>query len=558
MNPPGAARVIVAVELRAVRNRLLKSGSVRLVLLAIFLLIGTVVLGGSAVAVGAAVGHFIPSALDALLAAGFTALSVVMLVIGFPTVISSFFVGRDLLQLVVAPVRVRDIFVARLLLAMSANFIISAVLLAGLIGLGVGAGAPFAYFAFAIPLVFAQVLAVTAAQAILMTVILRWVPARLARDVAAGLAAFTGAGFYLAWNLSLQRGFRAGSRPSLAGVSGLTSLAGRFDWLPTTWPGHALNATVTGSALPAAGWLLATLALGAILLVVAERFYERTLLAGLGIFGSTPVVWRRKPARSRSPAASGGPASPTLAIARKDWLGFRRDIRRLSRLLPALLFPIGYAFALSRPSQSIGGFWTNVFLVSFMSMFMSSMLAPASIPSEHRGFQLLRMAPVTMWQVLRAKVLLTLPPVLALTLAFGVLVAALSHSQLSEFLALLALVLWMACGFVSIGVSAGGIDPRFDSTDDRRAIGLLGSIAAIAGSLGFALLSVGAFALFYFGAQAAAGANLGPIPSTPTIGALMWAFGLVAGAGAATIVGVLLWVANQRLSAFEAPIAATT
>jgi hypothetical protein len=245
-----------------------------------------------------------------------------------------------------------------------------------------------------------------------------------------------------------------------------------------------------------------------------------------------------------------------LAIARKDWLGFRRDVRRLSRLLPALLFPIGYVFAFSRPSRGMDGFWAEVFLVGFMSMFMSSTLATPSIPSERRGFQLLRMAPVTMWQVLRAKVLLTLPPVIAITIAFSVVVSLVSSNGIDRILELSLLVIWLGFGFVAIGVSAGGIDPRFDAVDDRRAVGLVGTLAGVGGSLGFALLSIGALALFIFGTEAIGGiVRLGPIELTPAIGAVMWVIGVALAASALAVVALLLWLANARLRRFEGAIA---
>jgi hypothetical protein len=230
----------------------------------------------------------------------------------------------------------------------------------------------------------------------------------------------------------------------------------------------------------------------------------------------------------------------------------------LSRPLPALLFPIGYVFAVSRPSRGPNGFWAEVFLVGFMSMFMSTTLAIPSIPSERRGFQILRMAPVTMSQVLRAKVLLTLPPVLAMTIAFSVVVGLVSSNGVDRFVELGTFVIWLGCGFVAIGVSAGGIDPRFDSLDDRRAVGLVGTVAGLGGSLGFGVLSFGAFALFVFGAEAVGGATrLGPIPSTPEIGALMWAAGVVLAACSLAVVGILLWIASSRLRSFETAIASS-
>jgi hypothetical protein len=224
-------------------------------------------------------------------------------------------------------------------------------------------------------------------------------------------------------------------------------------------------------------------------------------------------------------------------------------------LLPAFLFPIGYGLTFFRPGRSVSGFWTEVFLVAFISMFLSSALATPSIPSERRGFQLLRMAPMTMWQVIRAKITLTLPPVLALTLLFSFVVATVGGGGNAQLLGMAVLVTWLGVGFVSIGVSAGGIDPHFEAADDRRAVGLIGTFAGLGGALGFALLSVGATALFVFGAGVAEGTvHLGPLPSTPTLGALMWAAALALTIGAGAIVGMLLWFANSRLSAYEGAI----
>jgi putative ABC exporter len=570
---PGALPVIVRAELLAARNRLVKRNPARLVILAITLVVAGVLLGGGSFAIGATAGHFLPFALDPLLAAGFTALSLLMLVVGFPTVISSLFVGRDLLQLVVAPVRTRDIFAARLMTAVTANLLLSFILAAGVLGVGAGAGAPWFYYPMALLLIAIQVLVVTAMQAILMTVILRWVPAKLARDVAAGVAGLTGAALYLAWNLNLRKTF-TGRRGGAPDVSNLTSFFQRIDWLPTTWPGHALSATLQGSIGTSLIWMLATLAFVALLVAAAELLYERTLLFGLGVFGAPTAVWRRrKPrpitltspltagarqARAELPTWWGAQGSPYRAIAVKDWLGFRRDVRRLTRLLPALLLPLGYAAALSQPARSLSGFWSNVALVTFLSMFLSSALASPSIPTERRGFQLLRLAPLTMWQLLRAKVFIALPPVLATILVFSVAVAVTSKSGAVQLVELLIFGVWLAAGFVSISVSGGAIGTHVEATDDRRSVGIVGTLTSIGGSLGFSVISIGALALFLFGEQAAAGtANLGPIPSTPPVGFAMILGGVLLLVAGCALVAILLTFANARLRAFDASISET-
>jgi uncharacterized protein YjiS (DUF1127 family) len=523
------------------------------VLLAGFLVLAVLFIGGGAFTVGASAGRFLPSARDIILAGGFTTLSIMMLVVGFPTVIATMFVGRDLLQLVVAPVRPVEIFVSRVLLAMTANIFISGILLMAALGVGVGSGAPLVFFPLAVVLIALQVLVVTSLQTILMSVVLRWVPARLARDVTAAVAGFAGAGFYLAWNLSLRQSFVPSSR---ADLSNLTALVQRAEWLPSAWPGHALSGVIAGDPAGAVIWLLSTLALASLLVGTAAVMYERTLLAGLGVFGGPQAIWKRSFANNVPPAAKTGVASPLRAIARKDWLGYRRDIRRLSRLLPALLFPIGYAVAFLRPARDGRGFWTEVFLIGLITMFLSSTLGTPAIPSERRGFQLLRMAPLTMWQVLRAKVTLTLFPVVAFALLFGVVIATATGNGIGQVAELEVLVVWLCAGFVSIGVAAGAIDPHFEAADDRRSVGIIGTLAGLAGSIGFGLLSGAALAAFVFGIGAAEGtARLIVVPSTPTVGVLMVAGGVLLAAGASAIVATMLLIANSRLVRYEGAIA---
>jgi hypothetical protein len=191
-------------------------------------------------------------------------------------------------------------------------------------------------------------------------------------------------------------------------------------------------------------------------------------------------------------------------------------------------------------------------------MFMSTTLGTPSIPSERRGFQLVRMSPLPMWQLLRAKVALTLPAVLVLTIAFGVVIGLVERNEAGQVAGLVVLAVWLGVGFVSIGVSAGAIDPRFESADDRRAVGLVGTLAGVSGALGFGGLSVGAFALIVYAAGVWDGtAHIGGLASTPALAALLGSGAIIAAAAGATVVGILLWAANRRLVGYEAAIGNT-
>ena len=544
--------VILGAELRAWRNRLTKGQSRRATVLAIFLAVGAFVVGATFFSLAAAASEFVPLARDAMLVAAFTALSILMLVIGFPTVIATFFVGSDLIQLVLAPVRPIEIFLARSLLAMRANLLLGFIFAAIVFGIGAGAGASPIFHVVAVPLVLVQVLVVTAAQAVLLSVVLRWVPARLARDVSVVVASVTGAGLYLAWQVTLRQAI--GRRPD---ISGLLSATQRVDWLPSAWPGHALSAVMTGMPGAALGWLGLTLLFGAVLISSAVLLYGQTLLAGLGQLGGAPSRWRARPARTARPVARGA-ASPELAIARKDWISYRRDVRRLSRLLPAVIFLIGYAVFLVRPQRGISTFWNDVFIVAFISLFMSMAVATSSIPSERRGFQLLRMAPIKISQLIRAKILLTMLPIIALTVVLSVVVAVLGDNTVVDVVEIAILALWLGLGFVSIGVSVGGIDPRFEAVDDRRMVGAAGTLAGLGAELGFGVLTVVSFGLLRLSPDVFAGtSHIGDLPSTPLLAVAIVAFAVVVAAAAVGVVGLLLWTANSRLGSFEASIAAT-
>ncbi|TMC85839.1 MAG: hypothetical protein E6J06_02570 [Chloroflexi bacterium] len=527
-----AVEIILRAELRAWRNRITKGNTVRVVGLALFVFLAAIVFGGSLFGIAFAAGEALPSARDAILAGAFTALSVMMLVVGFPSVIASYFAGRDLMQLILAPVRTSEIFLARSLFAMSANTLVAALFLTFIVGLGAGSGASPLYYLLALVLVVIQVLLISALQVNFMAAVLRWVPARIARDVALAVASATGAGLYLLWNLTIRQSFTAiKRRPDF---SNLVSTLQRLDWLPSAWPGHALSGLINGDAGLALGWTALTLVLAAALTISAALLYERTLLAGLGLAGS---------------------ASPGLAIARKDWIVYRRDIRRLSRFLPALIFLVAYAFVLVRPSNGVDVFWSDVFIVAFVSFFTSMLFATTSIPSERRGFQLLRLAPITSRELIRTKVLFTLAPILVLTLGITLVSSVIGGDGPAKTAQVAVLALWLGLGCVCIGVSAGAIDPRFESPDDRRMVGVLGTLAAMGGELGFGLLSIGAFALLQLAQQLASGTGgFGYLPATPLMAAVVAVVAVLLAAAGAGVVALMLWTANSRLGSFEGSI----
>jgi len=162
----------------------------------------------------------------------------------------------DLLQLVIAPVRTRDIFVARLMTAVTANLLLSFILAAGH-GNRRRRGGPWFFYPMALLLIAVQVLVVTALQAILMTVILRWCRRRWPRRAAAVRASPAPP---CTWR---------GTQPEkdLWRQGALTSRTSPLSFSASTGCHHVARAraqrNLQGSATGALVWLLATVALAA-------------------------------------------------------------------------------------------------------------------------------------------------------------------------------------------------------------------------------------------------------------------------------------------------------
>ena len=158
-----------------------------------------------AIAVGAAVASLGKAAALGLLTLGFTSLGMLMLIVGLSSVLVSFFSSRDLLLLAGAPIRLRDIYLARLVVAARSSVLVASLLLASVVGYGIGIGADFFYWIAAPVTVACVVLTVTAFQVTLLSVIVRIVPMSRARTLVSILAAATGSIFWVGWRSEERR-----------------------------------------------------------------------------------------------------------------------------------------------------------------------------------------------------------------------------------------------------------------------------------------------------------------------------------------------------------------
>jgi Putative ATP-binding cassette len=505
-----------------------RSVSFGMAIAAVFL--GPLLIGGAGVA-GFALGSFgIDSA--GIFAGGFSAVALLMFLFGLPGIISAFFADRQLLLFAAAPISSLQLFVARLIQASLPAGLVGVVVLALVFGYGIGARLNPAFGLLAIVLIAALALSVVSVEVCVMSLVLRVVPATRARDVAGIMLALLGSSFYL-----LQFALRGpigkvADDPNQA-LRQASALGGALIWLPTSWPAEALAAWAVHGPIESIGWTAMTIVAMAVAVVAGWFLHKQTFVLGLGVFGEAGAgSTRRRRSRAQPSAARATPANPMAAIARKDFLGLRRDFRRLAGVLPALGMAVVYAFANS--GHVVGGFWGVVLPIAFVPGFVSLSVAVPAVGTEGRGMQLLVLAGLPMRKLLLAKLLFALPIVLLLTVGTALALSLTNGAGPVEMAAAVLFGVWLGFGAPAIAVAAGAIGPNFAATDPRRGVNpgwMIGGMIMIAV---FGALSYGALAAFWF----AAGGTLAP---------LLLPAGLLLLASSAAVVGGMLLVGLRAL-----------
>ncbi len=512
---------IVVADLRSAWNRL-QARTRTPPRLAAYLAIVVVlagVIGTLTYGIGFGLGAVGGSSSTGLLIAALTGYAVLTLVLGLSSVVTAFFLGGELMLLALAPLAVRVVFAARMLVALRTNAALGLVLLAGLAGFGTAHRAGPGFLLIGAAVAVALPLGTTALQLLVLAAVVRMVPPRLARDVANVAGAFVTAVLYVGWLLLTHAGgHRLGTAiPARAALAQVASLGRHAALLPTAWPARALADIAAGAWVPALPWLLLTVVTTAALVAAAFLAYRGALVSGMGAM--TEAVPRRRPRRrhvigaspSRGPmsvaaaVAALGPwgrpdPSParhprlSWAMARKDWRSLRRDVRRLGRLLPALVVAFAYP-AVAVPSLHLGaggglGFWEGVAVTPFVPFLLAEVLAVPAIPLEGRSIQLLRQSPVGAAGLVRAKILSTALPVAGLSALVALAIGVIRHGSPLELAALVLGILWLAAGLVAAAVGAGAAAPNYSAVDPRRAVRGIGLMVANLVGIGFIAVSL--------------------------------------------------------------------
>jgi hypothetical protein len=498
-------------------------------------LLGGVCLGvpvlSAITAVGYALANVAPQLGELALVTAFTGAALAMLVLGPSGLITAFFTDRKLLLLATAPVPKWVVFSARLASSIWTNALFGAALLAGLIGYGSGRPAGLIYWLAALVATVWLVLAVTAFQLVLLSLILRVVPAERARDAAALAAVVVSVGFALSWAGVISSGAVGRSilrqrLPELA--TSLAVWSDRTNWIPTAWPARALVSLAEGDVEASLPWLALCVLVLVVLIGLAYWLYRAAFQIGILVFAEGAGGRRRQGSSAPTRIDSPGPASPVQALVRKDWLTLRRDTKRLAGTLPAVVVAGAYPFILG--GGYTGGasrFWLSALGAIMLPFMLATSLAMPAVPGEGRGFALLRLAPISPARFLVAKLAFAGPPVLIISLLGGALLGRIRGGSPADVAELVALLAWLALGFTALCIAGGALAPNFAAANPRRGVPIPAVLLAFAGMLLFTVLSGSALALFLFTPLQMPG--LAALMIVGAVGLLVVAAGLAAG-----------------------------
>ncbi len=500
----------------------------------------------------------------------------VLLLSNIVTALSSFFLSKDLDLLMAAPIPPRSLFAARFLEQMvHSSWMVLVFGAAVLLAFVKVMGTPLSYLAVAATLPPLLVLP-AALGAVLTMLLVSSLPAARARDILVALLFVAFIVLYLVLRLVEPERFL---NPD--GFASMVSFLASFSspsggWLPSRWGAEAIAATFRDHAgagrlgLLLAGlwtsagsaWVIASAVFRVVYVGAYSRSQQGRKVARLS------RLWARlcgrplpKEGQLRAPGRRGAesdwlraagalaPQGPTREFIIKDLKLLLRDASQWSQLvlLLALVFVYLYNFSHFRKlgdSGLIGPlaiFLLGLALSGFVTTAVSVRFAFPLISMEGRMLWLLRSAPISARQILRAKLVSTLPPLLIVAELMSIASSWLLGQPPLIMLLSAAVALFTALAVASIATGVGALMP------DYRAESAAKVAASFGGLVCMSVAMIAAFAMVAWAAYPAYLLHVGRTDRALTF--VLCALGAMV--TLALAIGLPLWLGGRALERQE-------
>lgn len=436
-------------------------------------------------------------------AAFFVALLSAGIIASSGAALQSIYLAPDLPFLLTMPIPLVSTFTSKFIETLAGTLPIGFIGFWFLAGYASTTNQPILTFLVGGSVLLAYLVMLTALGIVMVAGIARVVPAKRAWTVL-GIVSLVIVASLGVWWATIQRDdASSGLTPGIsidaalhAGAAGMVAnvlQAGRHvEYTPLGWAARTIAAT-DGPGLAAWSNGVAFASLSLVSIVGAWWLFAITFATGTSGFrtASAPLPRPSRPIARWTAAGLSYLPVQLAALVLKEWIMMFRDSRRLTGALWPLGMVIVYTINLSRGSPAVTdpagwGFWQSIGPVIFLPWATSLGTAVYSVGSEHRGVHLLRTLPVDSQLVLTAKVVAGVVPVLVLTTAAAILVAAGNEATLTQLGLVVLFMTWSSVGFVTLDTCASALAPNFVADQVQRTLRLKGRIYSLGAGAVFA------------------------------------------------------------------------
>jgi hypothetical protein len=421
-----------------------------------------------------------------------------ILITSFGVLLQALYLANDMEFLLSTPVPIRAVFVAKLLQAVLPN--LGLTLLFGLpVLFGLGASQHYTLVYYITVILMLVLLAFTAAAlaSLLVMGIVRIFPARRVAEVLAFIGAILS--FVCGQSGQIFR-FQANNDQTYGALNSLARI--NTPWFPLAWGGHSLVDLGLGNWLTGVAGFLFVASIAGIIVAFSLATAERLYYTG---WATAQISLRKKKTRriTLKPSAVKIPVfgwieqlvpAQVRAIAVKDFLVLRRDLRNLSQLITPLIFGVLYTFILLRDTgeatstksgEQINALTTygNTGIALFVGWMLLMRLALIAISQEGKNYWLLKVAPLSPQRLLTAKFLVAFLPSTGLGWSFLLVTGLLRHSNLFTTVYGLIVIALSFAGMSGVLLAFGVNGANLEWSDPRQMIrgnsGCFGSLAGM-------------------------------------------------------------------------------
>jgi ABC-2 type transport system permease protein len=402
------------------------------------------------------------------------------------TALSTFFLSRELEQLVSAPVPRSMFFYARLVdTLIESSWMVLAFAVPAFLAYGIAHRAgPIFYAASAATLPLFIVIPAAIGVAI-TAVLVNVFPARRTRDILVLLSVVMVAVLYLLFRM-LQPERLVNPEAFASFVQFLAAMrTPSSPFLPSTWAAEILYPLLSGRGGSPLFYFLLLASTAAALMILCEALLQRLFLPGLSkAQEGRKATFTRHALWEQALRAATTPFAPQMRLLMiKEVKTFFRDTSQWSQLILLLALVVVYVYNFSvlplSGSPLVTFYFKNV--IAFLNLALAGFVIASvavrfilpSISLEGRSLWIAKSAPVGLGRVWWSKFWVGLVPLLVLG---EVLVVATNH-----YLKVMPFMIWLSTvtlfcvtfGVVGLGLAVGAAFPKFDADNpskDRKSV----------------------------------------------------------------------------------------